>query len=1435
MTTVRNDQRSGFLTTDRAAAPGPHSSDGNLLAWRQAATNGGLPVPARKRWQQLRGGVVNMWEFDVEEYWCADGRAQFVGGNETGKSTLMALTTLIMLDGSLDRSNIDTFGQQHKAFRYYLEPTDSPKDRRDTSAQTNRGWTWVEYGRLVDDVPEYFTTLLYGQTKRGVSDVSRTWITCTGEARVRAGITLVRSQSVLTPADISNIPGLERHPNGTAYKKAVSAKLFEFAEADRMESIIGMLKVLRTPQLGQRLDPTWFTDQMRRALPSMESSEIDELAEGWDQLDRLARDRDSATEARNAVKVYLRRAWNPWADALLRRAADDLAAANTEFDNVTRRYREAATKLSQAEKHLLRCREEHATANQWWEDLSGEYDTLIKSRAYADAQAATDRVQRLGHDAEASQRRAADLHSELEEAEATAQGSTHLMAVAEAEAEVSRAERDAAAQRCIEAFKDAGIPAMEEWAKAGDIDRLTTAATQRRTRVTQLRQLIRATEIAENEHRNAESRHQESTGRQRERQNAAAQADTAAEVAVQDLSDAIETWATSLPQFAPDPLLREHWVNAVAAQAASPNPRTVLRNRIGTDWLTHVIEPLTTDAGAAIAKATAASGQARDLGRQAEAKESEKDPTPAAPAGWLRRDRPVPGVSGTGAPLWRLLDPAGDVDETTLAMIEAALSGAGLLDAWVTPDRVWAADREGDDAVVTLTTEPGPAVRAATLASVLAPATDAGPMTRQIVDLLDRVAYVGAGAELPDVYAVSGDGRWCTPVTSGRAAPEHKGPSLLGAAARAAARARQVASLREQAAQLHADATELTDQADVLKGHVAALRRAGQDAPTDDDAVATARAAVTAATELEKATAEAERAERQAREAETRANDARATQLTYAGDHHLPTDGAELEGVGSAVDSASSRAQDLRTELNTVRIAERRQAELTDRAGIDAEVAARRQAASNDAEKAARRAKVQYESAKSTLGSTEQELLGKATRLQEARDIAHNNAETLQESVAEQVGVVATAKEALKRHDADRGRAEATRAEALQVWWTPVDAGLAAARGLDPATGRSVFPALTQARQARDKLQPRNWPEGKDRRADRDAIVNGLLSKMVGERLVELNLILEATGGRTATALTSEDSHVLTQISVLVDAAGAAVDPVTAVAVLDEKAADLARLHDEKLHGVLEELLSSTFVEHLRDRMKSTLKLLEGVNEVLAAHPTGARQTVLRLTKVPATGQAAGYRVLDTLVDGFVDSPTVQEEVRRFLERQIRDAQELGAETGQRWQEHLATLLDYRRWFDVVTEFKVFSDERKRSWKALTKEVHGQDSGGAKVVTLLQPLLATLVAMYDDCHSAPRPLWLDEAFEGVDADNRSTMLDLFIDFDLDFLLAGPSTLVASSNVPVAAVWYVHKAPGSAPGVSLSLMLWAGNELVQVNIPPLSWRATPTVAEIDGEP
>ena len=98
-----------------------------LTSWRVAAIEGKLPDPIRSgRWQPLRAGVVNLWEYDTAEVWYADGRMQLQGANESGKSTLMTLTTLLLLAGEITSHNIDTLGQNDKRFRYYVEPTDHP-------------------------------------------------------------------------------------------------------------------------------------------------------------------------------------------------------------------------------------------------------------------------------------------------------------------------------------------------------------------------------------------------------------------------------------------------------------------------------------------------------------------------------------------------------------------------------------------------------------------------------------------------------------------------------------------------------------------------------------------------------------------------------------------------------------------------------------------------------------------------------------------------------------------------------------------------------------------------------------------------------------------------------------------------------------------------------------------------------------------------------------------------------------------------------------------------------------------------------------------------------------------------------------------------------------------------------------------------------------
>ncbi|HEY6498275.1 MAG TPA: SbcC/MukB-like Walker B domain-containing protein, partial [Streptosporangiaceae bacterium] len=403
-------------------------------------------------------------------------------------------------------------------------------------------------------------------------------------------------------------------------------------------------------------------------------------------------------------------------------------------------------------------------------------------------------------------------------------------------------------------------------------------------------------------------------------------------------------------------------------------------------------------------------------------------------------------------------------------------------------------------------------------------------------------------------------------------------------------------------------------------------------------------------------------------------------------------------------------------------------------------------------------------------------------------------------------------------------QAKASQAQdaALAAWWIPVDAGLAAARGLPAAAGRTLTHALAQAEAARSRIAPPGWPEpGQGDSAARAALAARAWAAVVGRPLAELRTVLETSGGRGVALQDPAEPGQLPEVAILVDGAGLASAPARAVAQLDQQITTLAERHDQVMNQVLADLLSSTFVEHLQDRQAAVTELISGVNRVLAQHPTGASATTLRLRRQAAPGHETAFVVLTALEPGAAaaagapDRPeSPPDQVRTFLEQQIRAAQDQGRSGPADWREHLSVLLDYRRWFDVVTDYRV----GEGTWRPFTEEVHAKDSGGGKAVTLLQPMLATLAALYAESGSAPRPLWLDEAFTGVDDANRATMLGLLVTFDLDFVLAGPATLVTTAQVPSAAIWFISRAPAPDPGVDLSLMLWSGGPPVAAEVP-----------------
>jgi hypothetical protein len=1380
-----------------------------------------MPEPSRgDRWQLLRAGVVNLWEFDVAEYWLADGRAQFVGQNQSGKSTLMALTSLILLAGDLDRQLVDTFGQEHKAFRYYVEPTGDPQDRRESGPATSRGWAWLEFARRGDDGPRYFTCLLFAQARRGATDLDRTWAVCDGQARVRAGLDLHQAAAVRPPSQLAAVPGFRMARTGTEYRSWVARDLFGFTDPDRLDAVVRMLKVLRTPHLGQRLDPSFFTAQMRIALPAIEPAQVEHLAQGWDALDALARDRDQARTARDAVAGYLAQAWNPWADATLRGRADQLTTALAGLDEADQAVAEAGQAVTVAQDRVAQTTAQLGTARDTLTRVEQGYEDLLTAPADGGNAGPAAQMEQLQQVAARSRRAADDLAAEARKSQTTldrraAERQAAIETAARATDRVAAATRAAAA-----AAETAGLPAEAvAWAAKGESARLDAAIRQQRQQVADARPLLAAAARARQQEEAAARWATQATAAQGRCAARSGQAAAAVDAALQALSDELEGWAAALGEDAPPPAQRTGWLQAVSEQCAQSEPQPVLAGLLRMVWLTPQTAALRERSAVHEYRAGERQHQARERDDQA-AQQLLAEPEAAAPGRYLRRQRPPAGPDGT--PLWRLLEPREGLTSQTLTHIEAALDAAGLLDAWVTPDGTWLPARDGRDTVLTAATGwPDTTASFSTLASVLQPAPDAGPLASRVGALLHAIGYLAEEnrAPLSYAYGVTSDGRWHTPFTAGQAGvPEH-GPGLIGAATRRDARDRRVQALRDETAALREEAAGLRRAAALLRERLTDLETAAARAPGDVALVRAVLARQAADAELRRAEAARDRADDELGQARAAAQDAHTVLL---GSAVLPghpglssqlgapgpgvTDTAGLDERAGALQAAGATIAELavaQAEQHAARQAEERARALyTEAAQLAAEAGERASRALRHAD----RDQDVADNAEETLDLSGRELRQAAREQRSHRDELTAALDELQAEHGRRLAAAAAAGVRLATAQFRQAEASQTRDAALAAWWIPVDAGLAAARGLPAAPGRTPADAAVQAQAARQLIHPPVRPG-----TDPEAQIAAAWAAVVGRPLVDLRTVLEAAGGRGVALLDPAGPGQLPGVEILADGTGLTSEPAQAVAQLDQQIATLTEQHDQTVDQVLAGLLSSTFVEHLQDRQAAVTELIEGVNQVLAQHPTGASATTLRLRRQAAAGHETAFAVLTALESPAAEPPArppdeARDQVRTFLEQQIRAAQDQGRAGAADWRQHLAVLLDYRRWFDVVTDYRV----GEGSWRPFTEEVHAKDSGGGKAVTLLQPMLAALVALYREPGTAPRPLWLDEAFTGVDDANRATMLALLVTFDLDFLLAGPTTLITTAQVPSAAVWFINRAPAPDPGVDLSLLLWSGD-------------------------
>ena len=1421
---------------DGAASPDASPATGlDPAAWLTAAASDALPVPTREdRWQPLRVGVVNLWEYEDEEFWFADGRLVLRGGNGAGKTKVLELTTLMLMRGEIAPPVLDPFGSRNRTMQFNLLPSGEGDDPR-PAADSGLGYAWVEFGLLDAGTPRYLTAGLGASARRGTgSSPVSVWRFVTPR-RVRGDLVLVRERQPLPERDLRELDGVSVFSAAGAYRERISRELFGL-EPDAYDNLTTLLRELRRPKLGERLNPAELATTLRQALPPLAAHEVTALADGWERLEDL-RAQMSATEgAARAVASFVSGAWRPWARAVVQRRAAELVGATTTLDNTTRARRAAEDTLESVRARQAATEAEHVAAQAELRTQRAAERQILESQAFRDAQQAQGEVARLTEQVAGTNRQREGAADRLAAAEARARASAERAAAATAAFDGAQAARFAAQDRARDLAAPAGLAAS---ARAGlpptdgdgqalrpDLDVLGADHQRREQRLTHLRGLGRTYREAE---RSAERSGQTVGTREedlRRSEGAAAAAEDALHARVAEAGAALRTWAGALEEL------------------------TVPPGDLGT-WLDHLahdhhLGAAREAAGAGVAEARAALGEERQRlageaaplrARRSEAAaelarvRTATEAPPPGPLTWARRERPEPSPT-TGAPFWRCVEPR-EADHPALGAVESALAAAGLLDAWLTPDgRLTGVPGEAEAFAFARRAVAGPS-----LADVLV-ADDDGPVEAAAVTaLLRSIAWAPVRPALEPSASEPGgidtghapdDGRaWLSPTgewamghLAGRARPVET-VSYLGASAREAARRRRIAALEAELADLDARLRVLAEAGAVVAGREARLREEERAFP-DDGAV---RGAVVVLTEamraLEAAAERLAEARRRFTADEVAAGEARAALASYAAEHGFRPERIEED------------AEHLRTYATALRELAHLLRREDDLAGArdEAGAAAQEGAAHAEESRAALAALVaehddlltRLRTAQRMLSKDHREVLQMLRRTREAIVELEGSVETLAGELLRANAKAEQAQAVLERHEEARQEAERRRDVAMAAWWAAADAGVLAGAEVEEPERRTVESARTSARAARREggapddarlaaAQDRAWRAvyGAQQRLHVD------LEPTRDARILEPETDAESgsDGGvpQPGAAGGVGLAEPLPRFEVLVDGTTGWLRPDVAADRLAEQVRAQAEHFDTEQQKVLATLLGSAFIEHLKERLDYTERTVAAINRTLAAHPTRQGQTV-RLTVSPDPLDPDAGQVVRALEKGYDQLTSErQKTVRDFLARRVDEARDNALAEGVDWRVGLGRALDYRTWLRITLEYRAGGSSR---WQAFDSAAHGAKSGGEKVVLLSQPLFAAAVVAYGSARpTAPRWVWLDEAMTGVDPQVKASFMGLTVEFDLDIMLTAHDEWATYASVPAVAIYDLARHRHLA-GVDVVPYLWAAGQRTRV--------------------
>ncbi len=1365
------------------------------------------------RYRLDRCGVLNVWQYDRQVFELADGRLLLRGANGAGKSKTMEMLLPFAIDG--DKARLTASGRHHTSLLWLM------LDGYEGQART--GYVWVEFSRTTADGERQTLTCGVGIRATQAARAASAWF-FTSPHRVGEGLVLEddagpRSRQQLE-ADLADGRG-SFFVSADRYREHVGRLLFGLP-ADQYDDLLRLIYWLRQPQVGEDIDPRRLAEQLVNALPQLDDaalrtagSTFDELEAFGEQIEARARAAEALGRFVEVYRTYARTVLLDRGQALLdadgrlraavadqRRTSTELAHVRAELDTVSRHRRDAQAALDSVRRTIAALESgPQARARATLRQMALTVEAL-EARAGDAGRHRDIAAGRAGRSAAAAQGEATALTDRLGVLAAGVGDVARGLADAGIDTRAQLLATTAVLARpggllvwedaSAAAPLDSALAATHEWLAAAD-----SSVVQRQAALTIVRDALDASVAAR--------RVADEAGRRET--DAQARTDTA-----RDLLDLANADAATQEQAFRD-AVSAWWLGGVGGEPPAldadnlPSLGALARRAVDDELTAH-----TTEVGRASADRDDANTEVADLNRRRNAVAAQADPHPAAPV-WHRDPR----EGRPGAPFWRLVDFAGDLGAAERAGLEAALEGAGLLDAWVHPDgRVDAALLDAQLSAGSSAGTPPDGPAGPTVAAVLAPdsagAESAGVAVGAVRDLLDRIGLVDGSPALDPArrppVSVGTDGSWMAGPLHGRTTKEVA--QFIGAGAREAERRRRLAELDAQIGDATGRAAAAEERRRLAQGRLDVIGEwlAGQ--PSHEALVRACAAAEERETVLARTEAELGEVASAARELRAEAAMSRRHLEALAATHELPV-------TDDGLRARAGRLADLRVVVDeharTVDAATRdlgRWERLAGEARSDADEHAELDEAAAFAQSQWATQHAEHALLLDAEGEGVREL---ELRLASLRHDIDEHGRGIRDLGA--------------RHDDLTGRAgalgEATRAadERVEQARPEVDVARASLAALDDVAGfpESLAGLLHPVPTGSDDAVAQDDPSAAPGR------LAGLSLKEVRDVVAKLGV--DGDAGRIRNA-------VLQGATALQSSDAAAYEPRhfedggVLVVVGRDDGGDLPvlRLHDRLATAVARdrELLTTRerklFEDHVLGQLGEALRavrrksddLVEAMNEQLRGVTTSQGIRVRLRWKLRDDLAPEARRAVELLRQPLGSLlPDEKGELRDSLHRLIDASRAESPE--ESYAVHLARALDYRQWNAFTVQYH---RPETGDWRDLQRRT-ALSQGEQKVLCYL-PLFAAAAAHFTSVAGAaphaPRFVLLDDAFPKIDVRTHPLLFGLLVQLDLDFVITSERLWGTHPTVPRLAIYEALRSPGER-GIAQYQHRWDGHQLSAV--------------------